>query len=84
MQLDYFVNKLLENIMSSEKLNEVKDIIKKDMDASGFKYETTKVECQVLDEHNNYDPRVEISNECYSDGEIIFIDFHLDDNIIIK
>ena len=54
------------------------------MASSGFKYETAKVECQVLDENNNYDPRVEISNEGYSDGEVIFIDFHLDDNIVVN
>lgn len=84
MKLDSFINKILENVMCSEKLNEVKDIIKKDMASTGFNYETAKVECQVLDENNNYDPRVEISNEGYSDGEVIFIDFHLDDNVLIN
>ena len=44
----------------------------------GVNYDTTKVGCQVLDEYNNYDPRVEISSEGYPDGEIIFIDNYLD------
>ncbi|CUO43524.1 hypothetical protein [Clostridium disporicum] len=52
--------------------------IKEDMELCGFNYDTTKVECQVLDEYNNYDPRVEISSEGYPDGEIIFIDNYLD------
>lgn len=79
MELDKFLDKILENVMSQEGITEVKQYIKEDMKLCGFNYNTTKVESQVFDEYSNYDPvRVEISSEGYSDGEIIFIDYHLD------
>lgn len=78
MELDKFLDKILENIMSQGGIEKVRQYIKEDMKLCGFNYDTTKVECQVLDKDNNYEPRVEISSEGYSDGEIIFIDYHLD------
>ena len=78
MDLDKFLDKILENVMSQGGIEKVRQYIKEDMKLCGFNYDTTKVECQVLDKDNNYDPRVEISSDGYSDGEIIFIDYHLD------
>lgn len=78
MEFKEFLDKILGNVMSKDGLENVKQHIKQDMELSGFDYETTKVECQVLDDESNYDPRVEISNEAYSDGEVIFLDFYLD------
>lgn len=79
MELDEFIEKILENVMSPEGMIKVKQCMKEDMKLCGFNYNTTKVESQVFDEYSNYDPvRVEISSEGYSDGEIIFIDYHLD------
>lgn len=78
MELDKFIEKILENVMSQGGIEKVRQYIKEDMKLCGFNYNTTKVECQVLDKDNNYEPRVEISSEGYSDGEIIFIDYHLD------
>lgn len=78
MELEKFLDKILENVMSQDGIEKVREYIKEDMKLCGFNYDTTKVECQVLDKDNNYDPRVEISSEGYSDGEIIFIDYHLD------
>lgn len=78
MELDKFLDKVLENVMSQGGIEKVRQVIKEDMKLCGFNYDTTKVESQVFDEHNNYEPRVEISSEGYSDGEVIFIDYHLD------
>ena len=78
MELDKFLDKILENIMSQDGIEKVREYIKEDMKLCGFNYDTTKVECQVLDKDNNYDPRVEISSEEYSDGEVIFIDYYID------
>lgn len=78
MKLDNFLMDLLENIISEEGINKVKNIIKDDMKVQGVEYKTTKVECQVFTEKNNYNPRVEIKSEGYKDGEIIFIDYFLD------
>lgn len=77
MELDKFLDKILENVMSQGGIKKVRQYIKEDMKLCGFNYDTTKVECQVFDEENNYEPRVEISSEGYSDGEVIFIDYHL-------
>lgn len=78
MEFDKFLDKILEGVMSEGGINKVRDYIKEDMKLCGFNYDKTKVEFQVLDSDNNYDPRVEISNDGYSDGEIIFIDYYLD------
>lgn len=78
MELDKFLDKILENVMSQGGIEKVRQYIKEDMKLCGFNYNTTKVECQVFDEENNYEPRVEILSEGYSDGEVIFIDYHLD------
>ena len=78
MELDKFLDKILENVMSQGGIEKVRQYIKEDMKLCGFNYDTTKVECQVFDKDNNYEPRVEISSEGYSDGEVIFIDYHLD------
>lgn len=78
MELDKFLDKILENVMSQGGIEKVRKYIKEDMKLCGFNYATTKVECQVLDKDNNYEPRVEISSEGYSDGEIIFIDYYID------
>ena len=77
MELDEFLTKILENRMSTEGINKVRKYIKEDMKTCGFNYDTTRVESQVFNEDNNYDPRVEILSEAYSDGEIIFIDYHI-------
>ncbi|XZH99747.1 hypothetical protein ACSXEK_16205 (plasmid) [Clostridium perfringens] len=47
------------------------------MKENNLDFDSTKVEHQVFTEENNYDPRVEISSETYEDGEIIFLDYHL-------
>lgn len=78
MELDKFLDKILENVMSQGGIEKVRQYIKEDMKLCGFNYDTTKVECQVFDEIGNYEPRVEVSSEGYSEGEIIFIDYHLD------
>lgn len=78
MELDKFLDKILENVMSQGGIEKVRQYIKEDMKLCSFNYDTTKVECQVFDKDNNYEPRVEISSEGYSDGEVIFIDYHLD------
>ncbi|WP_040191029.1 hypothetical protein [Clostridium culturomicium] len=78
MEFDKFLDKVLENVMSQDGMEKVKKYIKEDMNLCGFNYDTTKVECQVFDESDNYEPRVEVSSEGYSDGEVIFIDYHLD------
>lgn len=78
MDFEDFLNRLFAGIMSESGMNKVKECIKEEMTSSEFNYDKTKVEFQVLDNENNYDPRVEISNEGCSDGEIIFIDSYLD------
>lgn len=78
MELDKFLDKVLENVMSQGGIEKVRQLIKEDMKLCGFNYDTTKVESQVFDKNTNYEPRVEISSEGYSDGEVIFIDYHLD------
>ncbi|MBS6503513.1 MAG: hypothetical protein KH415_18175 [Clostridium sp.] len=82
MTLEEFLDRVLGNVMSYEGIEEVKDIIKKDMEIENFDFDTTQVEFQVFDNENNYDPRVEISSDTYDDGEIIFIDTYLDEYII--
>ena len=79
MNLDEYLDKILENVMSTGGIEKVKNIIKEDMSSCGFKYKTTKIECQVYTEENNYTPRVEINSENCQDGEVIFIDYHIDE-----
>ena len=78
MKLDEFLDKVLENVMFVGGIDKIKEYIKEDMKLNGFDYDTTKVEFQVFDDGNNYDPRVEITSEGYDDGEVIFIDYHID------
>lgn len=78
MKLDNFLNEILGNLLTQEKLDLIKSNIKDGMLECGFDFDTTKVESQVFDNEKNYEPRVEISSEGYDDGEIIFIDYHLD------
>lgn len=78
MKLDEFLDKVLENVMSIGGIDKIKEYIKEDIKLNGFDYDTTKVESQVFDDGNNYDPRVEITSEGYDDGEVIFIDYHID------
>ncbi|EPB8249042.1 TPA: hypothetical protein ACF2DD_000129 [Clostridium perfringens] len=78
MQLDKFLNNFLENIIDDEYSNKVIKLIKEGMEENNLDFNSAKVECQVLTENNNYDPRVEISSEAYNDGEIIFLDYHVD------
>lgn len=78
MQLDKFSNNFLENIIDDEYSNKVIKLIKEGMEENNLDFNSAKVECQVLTENNNYDPRVEISSEAYNDGEIIFLDYHVD------
>lgn len=78
MSLDRFIDKFFGNIMSTNGLDNIKDIIQKDMLDCGYEYDAAKVECQVFNKDENYEPRFEISSEGYDDGEIIFIDFYLD------
>ncbi|WP_195966835.1 hypothetical protein [Clostridium sp. 1001283B150210_160208_E6] len=81
MELNTFIDELFGNIMTDEGIKSIKDIIKKDMLEVGKEYDSSKVEYQVFTENNNYTPRVEISSEGYDDGEVIFIDFHVDEVI---
>ncbi len=64
--------------MTTDGLDSIKQVIQRDMLDCGYNYDTTKVEYQVFNENENYETRVEISSEGYDDGEIIFIDCHLD------
>ena len=77
-QLDEFLDSILGNVMSREGMEKVKEYIKKDMISNGINYDTSKIACQIFDSENNYDPRVEVSSEAYSDGEVIFIDYYMD------
>lgn len=79
MKLDKFVDDFLGNVMSLNGLEQVKKYIREDMKKNEFDYDTAKVEFQVFNNDGNYSPRVEISSEGYSDGEIFFIDCHLDE-----
>lgn len=81
MKLNTFIDELFGNIMTDEGIKSMKDIIKKDMLEVGKEYDCSKVEYQVFTESNNYTPRVEISSEGYDDGEIVFVDFHVDEVI---
>lgn len=81
MELNTFIDELFSNIMTDEGVKSIKDIIKKDMLEVEKEYDSSKVEYQVFTENNNYTPRVEISSEGYDDGEVIFIDFHVDEVI---
>lgn len=78
MNLDGFLNSILNNIMTEEGINKVKNVIKEDMKDTTCDYDNTKVEYQIFTKNNNYTPRVEVSSEGYSDGEIVFIDCHID------
>lgn len=78
MGLDRFIDKFFGNVMTTDGLDSIKQIIHRDMLDCGYKYDTAKVEYRVFNENKNYDPRVEISSEGYDDGEIIFIDYYLD------
>ncbi|GEM_PF-5483037 len=79
MELDKFLDKVLGNVMTQEGFDKVRCCIKEDMKVCGFNYDTTRVESQVFDKDNNYEPRVEISSEGYNNGEIIFIDYYIDE-----
>ena len=78
MNLDNFIDKFFLNLVDEKGVNLIKDTIKKQMENNDMDYNKTKVEPQVLTEYANFDPRVEISSEGYSDGEIVFIDYYLD------
>lgn len=79
MELEKYLETFLGTIMSNEGIEEVKKIVKADLEKETIDYNTTSVEFQVLTEKDNVTPRVEITSENYSDGEVIFIDYHLDD-----
>lgn len=81
MELNTFIDELFDNIMTDEGIKSIKNIIKKDMLEVGKEYDSSKVEYQIFTENNNYTPRVEITSEGYDDGEIIFVDFHVDEVI---
>lgn len=81
MTLEKFLNRVLENVMSKEGIEEVKNVIKKDMEIENFDFDTTQVEFQIFDDENNYEPRVEISSDRYDDGQIIFIDTYFEEDI---
>lgn len=78
MKLDIFIEKFLGTILTKEAILKIKKIIQDDMIENNLNYNTTSVESQVFTENSNYEPRVEITNDAYSDGEVIFIDYHLD------
>lgn len=78
MELSKFLDELLGNIVSQEKLDTIRDIVKDGMLEYGLDFETAKVESQVFDRDNTYEPKVEISSDGYDDGEIIFIDYYID------
>jgi hypothetical protein len=79
MKIDKFIDELFSNIMTQEGIDRIIEITKNEMQGFSKDYETAKVECQVFTEKDNYSPRVEISSEGYADGEVIFIDYHLDE-----
>lgn len=81
MKLEEYLDRFFGEIMAKEGIDKIKNIIKDDMVTSGLVYDTTKVECQVYTKENNYDTRVEITSDSYNDGEIIFIDFHVDEEL---
>lgn len=78
MDLDDFIELFFENLLDDKGLETVKATIKSQMEANLKEYSETKVECQVFTEESNFPPRVEISSDGYSDGEIVFVDFHVD------
>ena len=78
MELDVFLDKLLDNLLDKEGIESVKASIKCNMYANFKDYNTAKVEFQVFNGNDNYEPQVVISSEGYSDGEVIFIDCYLD------
>lgn len=77
MELNNFIDLLFSNVMSSNGIEKIKSCIKEDFKLNEINYETTKVEFQIFEKDKNYDPKVSISSEGYSDGEIIFIDYYL-------
>lgn len=44
MELDKFLDRILENVMSQGGIDKVRQYIKEDMKQCGFNYDTTKVE----------------------------------------
>ena len=78
MLFDKYLNLILENLVDQSGIDRIKNAIKDEMNRNGVNYDDTKVECQVFDENTNCTPRIEITSEGYSDGEVIFIDYHLD------
>lgn len=78
MKLDEFIEDFFENLLDKEGIDTIKATVKAQMSANFKEYDETKVECQVFTEEDNFTPRVEMSSEGYSDGEIVFLDFHID------
>lgn len=78
MLIDEFIDDVFGHVMTIDGINNMKQIIKEDMLSCGYEYKNVKIESQVFDNENNYDPRIEITSEGYDDGEIIFIDYYLD------
>ena len=78
VELDKFLNNFLENIIDDECSNKVIKLIKEGMKQNDLDFDSAKVECQVLTDGNNYDPRVAISSEAYNDGEIVYLDYNVD------
>lgn len=79
MKLDKFIDELFSNIMTQEGIDGIIEITKNEMKDCGKDYSTAKVESQVLTEKDNYAPDVSISSDHYDDGEIIFIDFYIEE-----
>lgn len=78
MEFEKFLDNMLGCVMTKKGAEEVKNVIKSNMQECGFDFATTKLEGQVFQEDKNHEPRIEISSEGYDDGEIIFVDYHLD------
>ncbi|ELC8455636.1 hypothetical protein QYB58_000714 [Clostridium perfringens] len=69
---------MLENIIDDRYSDKVIELIKEGMKENDLDFDSAKVEYQVFTESKNYNPRVEISSEAYNDGEVIFLDYHVD------
>lgn len=73
MELDEFIETLFDGLVENDtKLENIKKAIKENID-----FENVKVETQLFTDENNYDLSLNVSNEGYSDGEILFLDYRV-------
>ena len=77
MEVDDFLTELFSNLTDSdENLNNIKMAVKNNIE---FDYDSVKIEPQLLTENNNFDINLCVTNDCYDDGEIVFMDYRLED-----